>query len=89
MTITESRLPEPFTVVLLGSDLPESLASRFPQRPADDTRFVVTLEPEQTDEEKDLALKSAIQEGIDDSQAGHVLDGETVFAELKARFPAP
>ena len=86
--ITESQLPEPFTVEFLGSELPEILASRFARRPADNIRFVVTIEPERTEEERYGALKRAIQEALDDSNAGRVLDGTTVFSELKARFPA-
>ncbi len=87
MMILEPRLPEPFTVEFLGSELPESIASRFPQRPDGSARFVVTVEPEQTEEQKLDALRRDIQEGLDDSRAGRVVDGATVFAELRARFP--
>lgn len=88
MITTESPLPEPFTLEFLASELPESITSRFSQRPAGNTRFVVTIEPAQTEEQKLTALRRDIQEGIEDINAGCVIDGATVFAELKTRFPA-
>lgn len=87
MISTESQLPEPFTLEFLASELPESIASRFSQRPAENMRFVVTIEPEQTDNQKLAALRCDIQKGIDDIRDGCVIDGEIVFAELKTRFP--
>lgn len=79
---------EAFTLEIKASDLPESVLSRFSCRPADDVRFFVTTEPEQKEEERYLALKHCIQEGIEDSDAGRVIDGATVFSELKAHFSA-
>lgn len=87
MITTESQLPEPFTLEFLASELPESIASRFLQRPAENARFIVTVEPAQTDEQKLAALRRDIQDGIEDVNAGRVIDGATVFAELKTRFP--
>ncbi|MEO5333794.1 MAG: hypothetical protein H7839_17415 [Magnetococcus sp. YQC-5] len=82
MISTESQLPEPFTLEFLASELPESIASRFSQRPAGNMRFIVTIEPAQTDNQKFEALRCDIQKGIEDISAGCVIDGETVFASF-------
>ena len=85
--IAESQLSEPFTLEFLGSELPESIVARFTRRPAGNARFVVTVAPVQTEEQKLAALRHAIQEGIEDGDAGRVMDGASVFAALKASLP--
>ncbi|MBF0178063.1 MAG: hypothetical protein HQL63_14640 [Magnetococcales bacterium] len=84
---TQHQLPEPFTLEFLASELPESIAQCFIHRPAANARFVVTIEPAQTEEEKLATLRRDIQEGVEDANAGRIIDGATIFAELKAKFP--
>ena len=38
------------------------------------------------DVEKLKALRAQIQEGLDDANAGRLLDGDEVFADLRARY---
>ena len=76
--------PEPFTVEIPASELPESIVARFHQRPAATARFSVTVEPVETVPEKFEALRQHIQEGLDDMDAGRLIDGATAFATLKA-----
>jgi len=54
---SETRPLEPFTVEVPASELPESIVSRFPERPPADARFAVTVEPAETDAEKLAALQ--------------------------------
>ena len=78
---------EALTVEVPASELPENLLARFRVRPAGDARFTVTIEPAMSREEKLEALRREIDTGLADLNAGRVVDGSTVFAELKRRFP--
>jgi predicted transcriptional regulator len=88
MDRSEQKPIQPVTVELLGSELPDSIVARLPERPAADARFIVTVESAQSDEEKFEALRRDIEEALADIEAGRVYDGEEVFAELKSRFPS-
>jgi hypothetical protein len=79
---------EAFTVEVKASDLPESVISRFSNRPSADTHFTLTIEPVLSEGERQDALRRDIQEGLDASAAGRVSDGAAVFARLRERFPA-
>jgi len=79
---------EPIIVEVPASELPESILARFRERPAGTTRFTVTVAPAMSREEKLEALRRDIDRGLDDLDGGRVVDGETVFSELKTRFPA-
>lgn len=83
---SEARRLEPITVELSAAELPESIASRFSERPPADARFAVTVEPVETEAEKLVALQHDLQAGLDDLAAGRVNEGADVFARLKARF---
>ena len=76
--------PEPFTVEIAASELPESIVARFHQRPAATARFSVTVEPVESAPEKLEALRLHIQDGLDDMDAGRLIDGAAAFASLKA-----
>ena len=88
MASKSAKTPEPFTVVVPAAELPKRILDRFPEPPAADARFAVTIEPEESEAEKLEALRREIQAGLDDLAAGKVQEGENVFAELKKRFPA-
>jgi hypothetical protein len=79
--------PGPITAEVPASELPEKLLAQFRERPAADMRFTITVEPALSREEKLAALRREIDIGLDDLESGHTVDGETVFAELKARYP--
>lgn len=87
MDKSERKPIEPIMIEWSGSELPEDIIARLPERPAADARFIVTVETALTDDEELDALRQAIREGLDDIAAGRVHDGEEVFAELKARYP--
>ncbi len=78
---------EPITVELPASELPESVLARFDERPAATMRFTITVAPAMSREEKLEALRRDIDKGLEDLDGGRVVDGETVFAELRLRFP--
>jgi hypothetical protein len=77
----------PFTMEVPASELPESVLARFPERPALDARFTVTVEPAMSRDEKLAALRREIDMGLEELDAGRGIDGASVFAELKKRFP--
>lgn len=79
---------EVFTVEVKASDLPESVISRFSHRPPAETRFALTVEPVLSEAERLEALRRDVQEGLDASAAGRVVDGDVVFARLREKFPA-
>ena len=79
---------EPFTIEVSASELPKRILDRFPEPPAAEARFSVTIEPTETEAEKLAALQQDLQAGLDDLAAGRVSDGRQVFARLKARFSA-
>jgi len=79
---------EPFTIEVSASELPKRILDRFPEPPAADARFSVTVEPAESEAEKLAALQRDLQVGLDDLAAGRVSNGWEVFARLKTRFPA-
>jgi hypothetical protein len=81
------KTPEPFTVEVFASELPKRILDRFPEPPAAEARFSVTVEPAESEAEKLAALQRDLRSGLDDLAAGRVSDGEQVFARLKTRFP--
>jgi len=82
-----AKTPEPFTIEVPASELPKRILDRFPEPPAPDARFTVTVEPAESEAEKLAALRRDIQAGLDDLDAGRVNDGAEVFVRLKQRFP--
>jgi len=83
-----AKTPEPFTIEVSASELPKRILDRFPEPPAAEARFSVTVEPAESEPEKLAALQRDLQAGLDDLAAGRVSDGQQVFARLKAQFPA-
>ena len=81
-----ARTVEPFTIEVSASELPKRIPDRFPEPPAAEARFSVTVEPAESESEKLAALQRDLQAGLDDLAAGRVSDGRQVFARLKARF---
>ena len=79
--------PEPFSVELAASELPESLVARFRERPAANERFTVTVEQKLTEAEKLDVLRRDIAEGLADLDAGKISDADEVFHRLDALFP--
>ena len=88
VTSETAKAPEPFTIEVSASELPKRILDRFPQPPATEARFSVTVEPAESEAEKLAALQRDLQAGLDDLTAGRVSDGRQVFARLKTQFPA-
>jgi hypothetical protein len=88
MPSKSAKTLEPFTIEVSAAELPRRLLDQFPQPPAADARFAVTVEPAESEAEKLAALKRDLQAGLDDLLAGRASDGTDVFARLKARFPS-
>lgn len=75
------------TAEVPASHIPPELASQFPGgRPIPGTRYRVTVE-ELDDEAKLAALRADLQAGRDELRAGLGVDGETVIARLRAKYP--
>jgi hypothetical protein len=55
---------EPFTIELAASELPKCILDRFPEPPAADARFAVTIEAAEDEEAKLDALRRDIEEGL-------------------------
>ena len=81
------KTPEPFTIEVSASELPKRILDRFPEPPAAEARFSVTVEPAESEPEKLAALQRDLQAGLEDLGAGRVSDGRQVFARLKTQFP--
>jgi hypothetical protein len=77
---------EPFTVVVTASELPKSIIDRFPEPPAAEARFSLTVERAETEAERLASLQQDIKAGLDDLAAGRASEAEAVFARLRTRF---
>lgn len=77
------------TVMIEAEKLPKEFSDVLKERPVHGSHLRITVEElEESDEEKLTALRSAIQKGCDDIDAGRVLDGEKAFALLRDKhFP--
>ena len=84
---SKSKALEPFTIEVLASELPKRVLDQFPEPPASDARFAVTIEPAESEVERLATLQRDLRAGLDDLAAGRVSDGKEVFARLKAKFP--
>jgi hypothetical protein len=82
------KTPQPFTIEVSAAELPKRVLDRFPEPPAAEARFSVTVEPAESEPEKLAALQRDLQAGLADLAAGRVSDGPQVFARLKTQFPA-
>jgi hypothetical protein len=78
---------EPFTIEVAAAELLQHILDRFPEPPAADTRFAVTVEPAASEAEKLAALQRDLAAGLADLAAGRASDGRDVFTRLKLRFP--
>jgi predicted transcriptional regulator len=75
----------PYSFEVEASELPERVRAQFPER----KRFVVEISPAESEEEKFLAVKKGIDQGLADSKAGRTHDADEVLAWLKKEiFPA-
>ena len=88
MTSETAKTPEPFTIEVSASELPKRILDRFPEPPAAEARFSITVEPAESEPEKLAALQRDLQAGLSDLAAGRVRDAREVFARLKSQFPA-
>jgi hypothetical protein len=86
MPSKSAKMLEPFTIEVSASELPRRILDQFPEAPAADARFAVTVEPAEDEAEKLGALQRDLQTGLDDLAAGRASEGKDVFARLKARF---
>lgn len=76
------------TADLTASEVPPKLAHQLPGgRPIPGVRYRVTLEDQPDDEAKLAALRADLQLGRDQLRAGLGIDGETVIARLRAKYP--
>jgi len=78
--------PEPFTVEVSASELPQGILNQFPEPPPADARFAITIEPAESEAEKLATLQHDLQAGLDDLTAGRMSEAQEVFARLKKRF---
>ena len=83
-----AKTPEPFTIEVSASELPKRILDRFPEPPAAEARFSVTVEPAESEPERLAALQRDLRAGLNDLAVGRVSDGRQVFARLKTQFPA-
>ncbi len=75
------------TVMIEAEKLPKEFASVLRERPALGAHLRITVEElEESDEQKLVALRAAIQKGYDEIDAGLAIDGETMFAELETEL---
>jgi hypothetical protein len=88
VTSETAKTPEPFTIEVSASELPKRILDRFPEPPAAEARFSVTVEPAESEPEKFAALQRDLQAGLSDLAAGRVSDAREVFSRLKSQFPA-
>jgi hypothetical protein len=88
MTTMETvAMPDRVTGTVHAEDFPPELAAALSLRPVRGSSYLVTVvEIEQTDEEKLAALRTAVAKGRAEFAAGLGIDGETMFAELRAEF---
>ena len=80
MPTESAKAIEPLTIEVTASELPKGILDRFPEPPAAEARFFVTIEPAETEAEKIAALQRDLQAGLDDLAAGRVSDGGLAFA---------
>jgi hypothetical protein len=90
MPATEKlAMPQPTTFTVRAETLPKELTAQMQPRPLPSSRIRVTLEAvEPTREEFINLLRAGIDRGRADVAAGRVVDGEEMFARLRAKhFP--
>ena len=82
-------MPDRNTVTVQAAALPPEFMAHMHPRPLPSARVRVTLEEiEPTPEEWLEDVRAKLDEGLADIEAGRVVDGETFFAELRAKhFP--
>jgi predicted transcriptional regulator len=82
-------MSERYTGTVPAEAVSPEIAAALSMRPVPGSRYRVTVEQvEESDEEKWAALRAAIQKGRDEIAAGLAIDGEDVFARLRAKhFP--
>ena len=82
-------MPGRVTGTVQAEDFPQELAAVLSLHPIPGSRYRVTVEEvEVTDEEKLAVLRAAVTKGREELAAGLGIDGETMFAELRAElFP--
>lgn len=79
-------MPERITVEMRAEDLPDSIKARLKSDLIPGMPYRVTVEPADDLEAKREALLRDLQEGIDDIEAGRVIDSDIVFDELLAKY---
>jgi hypothetical protein len=87
MTDQTDDIIKPFTVLVSAAELPEPIVKRFPRQPPPDARFALTVEPVETETAKLESLRRDLQAGLDDIAAARLIEGDALFAELRALFP--
>ncbi len=80
-------MPDRVTGTVQAEDIPRELAAALAMHPIRGARYRITLEEvEATDEEKLATLRAAVAKGRAEFAAGLGIDGEAMFAELRAEF---
>lgn len=83
-------MPTKVTAIVRAEDLPKAVAAQFPEYPIPGTRYRLIAEPvDETDEEKLASLRADVRKGREQLAAGLGIDGDEVFAQLRARFSLP
>lgn len=80
-------MPQRYTATVQAEALSPELSAALSLHPTAGSRYrVIVEEVETTDEEKLAALRSAVAAGRAEFAAGHGIDGEVMFAELREEF---
>lgn len=87
MTQSKRAMPEKITVQMRAEELPDSIKARLKETLIPGMPYRVTVEPVDDQAAKREALLRDLEEGIADLEAGRVVDGDTFFAELRAKYP--
>lgn len=90
MTQSKRAMPEKITVEMRAEDLPDSIKARLKGDFIPGMPYRVTVEPVDDQDAKRDALLRDLQEGIDDIEAGRVVDFDVddFLAEMHAEHAA-
>jgi hypothetical protein len=88
-TLEAAAMRQSATVMIKAEKLPKEFAGMLKELPIRGSHLRITVEElEESDEQKLMALRAAIQKGCEDIAAGRVIDGKTAFNKLRDKhFP--
>lgn len=86
MTTREATMPDIARDTLRGGELPKRLAAQLGKGTDDDVYLIEARRLSPEDVEKLRTLRADIQLGLDDLDAGRMVDGEELFARLEKKY---